>query len=257
MPEPKKPTAPRKKRLDQLLVEQGYFASRNRAQAAILEGLVFIGDVKLEKAVEQISPEAEITVKGGLSPYVSRGGMKLEHALLEFNVDVRGKIAIDVGASTGGFTDCLLQKGAEKVYAVDVGYGQLAWKIRQDPRVKVFERKNIRYVTLKDLGLEESEIDLAVIDVSFISLSKVFLPVYNLLKEKAEVIALIKPQFEARRGQVGKGGIVKDEKVRKEAVSRVKENAEGTGFFVKGVISSPLKGADGNVEYFLYLKKGE
>lgn len=189
-------------------------------------------------------------------PYVSRGGVKLEHALKEFKLDVKGKTAIDVGASTGGFTDCLLQNGAAKVYAVDVGYGILAWKLRQDPRVKVVERTNVRYLTLKDLGLRTSDLGLATVDVSFISLSKVLPAVYNLLADRADVVALIKPQFEAKREQVGKGGIVKDDKVREEVIARVKREAEVLGFSVKGLTQSPIEGADGNVEYLIHLTKG-
>jgi 23S rRNA (cytidine1920-2'-O)/16S rRNA (cytidine1409-2'-O)-methyltransferase len=188
-------------------------------------------------------------------PYVSRGGVKLEHALKEFGVEVKGKTAIDVGASTGGFTDCLLQHGAAKVYAVDVGYGILDWKLRQDPRVKVSERTNVRYLNLEGLGLRISDIVLATIDVSFISLSKVLPPVYNLLADKAEVIALIKPQFEAKREQVGRGGIVRDEAVRQEVIGKVKQEAEALGFKSKGIIKSPIEGADGNVEYLIWFSK--
>lgn len=193
-------------------------------------------------------------------PYVSRGGVKLEHALREFKVGVEGKVALDVGASTGGFTDCLLQHGAVKVYAIDVGYGQLEWKLRQDPRVKVIERTNIRYLSPEkfEARIPSSEFQIpnfATIDVSFISLSKVFPAVYNLLADKAEVVALIKPQFEARREQVGRGGIVKDEKVHKEVIEKVKKAAEENGFKVQGVIPSPIAGADGNVEFLIYLLK--
>jgi 23S rRNA (cytidine1920-2'-O)/16S rRNA (cytidine1409-2'-O)-methyltransferase len=190
-------------------------------------------------------------------PYVSRGGVKLEHALKEFKLDVKGKVSIDVGASTGGFTDCLLQNGAAKVYAVDVGYGILDWKLRQDPRVKVVERTNARYLTLKDLGLRTSDIGLCTIDVSFISLSKVLPAVYNLLAGKADVIALIKPQFEARRGQVEKGGIITDENVRQEVIEKVKAAAETQGFKVKGLTRSPIEGADGNIEFLIWLAKGQ
>lgn len=244
-----------KNRLDQLLVEQGFFSSRSRAQAAILEGSVFVNGKKIEKAGSLFSPDAAIEVKGKPHPYVSRGGVKLEKALDDFKIEVKGKIALDVGVSTGGFTDCLLQRGAKKVYAVDVGYGQLAWKLRQDQRVKVFERTNVRYLKLEDIGLQTSDISLCTIDVSFISLSKVLPAVYNLLAEEAEVLALIKPQFEARREQVGKGGIVKDEKVRREVVEKVKAEAEALGFEAKGIAESPITGTDGNVEFFVYLLK--
>jgi 23S rRNA (cytidine1920-2'-O)/16S rRNA (cytidine1409-2'-O)-methyltransferase len=245
-----------KKRLDQLLVERKLFSSRTRAQAAILEGRVFVDGQKMDKSGEGVSEEAKIEVRGEALPYVSRGGIKLEHALKEFKVKVTGRIALDVGASTGGFTDCLLKQGAAKVYAIDVGYGQLAWELRQDPRVKVVERTNIRYLTLEDLGLRTSDLELCTIDVSFISLSKVLPAVYNLLAGKAEVIALIKPQFEARREQVGKGGIVKDEQVHGEVIEKVKAGAEAMGFKAKGVVESPIKGADGNKEYFIHLIKG-
>ena len=189
-------------------------------------------------------------------PYVSRGGLKLAHALKEFNLDVHGKTAIDVGAATGGFTDCLLQNGAAKVYTVDVSYGQLAWKLRQDPRVKVTERKNVRFLALKDLGLMTSDIGLGVIDVSFISLTKVLPVVLGLLAEKAEVIALIKPQFEAKRDQVPRGGVIKDQAVRDETVERIKKAAVETGFTLGGLTQSPVEGADGNVEYLIRLIKG-
>jgi len=245
-----------KKRLDQLLVEKGFFPSRARAQAAVLAGLVFVNGKREDKAGAQFSPEARIEIKGQEHPYVSRGGVKLEKALAEFGVSSEGKACLDIGASTGGFTDCLLQRGAARVYAVDVGYGQIAWKLRQDPRVKVVERTNARHLRLQDLGLTGPAIELAVIDVSFISLSKILPAVYNLLKDGAEAVALIKPQFEARREQVGKGGIVRDEAVRKEVIERVKAEAEAIGFKAKGVIASPISGADGNVEFLIHLVKG-
>jgi 23S rRNA (cytidine1920-2'-O)/16S rRNA (cytidine1409-2'-O)-methyltransferase len=198
--------------------------------------------------------------------YVSRGGIKLEHALKEFKVDVLGRICLDIGASTGGFTDCLLQHGAAKVYAVDVGYGILAWKLRQDPRVVVVERTNARYLMPDELYFRKSKVEsreskiggkavLATMDVSFISLSKIFPAVYNLLEDHGEVVALIKPQFEARREEVGRGGIVRDEEVRKRVVEKIKKEAEAEGFGVKGVTPSPIKGAEGNVEIFVYLNK--
>ena len=244
-----------KQRLDQLLVERGLFSSRTQAQASIMAGLIFVNGQKSDKAGKSFPSDIEIKVKGQPHPYVGRGGLKLEQALKEFKINVKDRVALDVGASTGGFTDCLLQNGAAKVYAVDVGYGQLAWKLRQDPRVKVLERVNARNLTLKDLGLESSDIELAVIDVSFISLAKILPAVYNLLADQAEVIALIKPQFEAKREQVGKGGIVKDDKVRQEVVEKVKAEAKAIGLEVQGVIESPIKGADGNVEFLLFLKK--
>lgn len=189
---------------------------------------------------------------------MGRGGVKLESALKHFNINVKGRTALDVGASTGGFTDCLLQNGAARVYAIDVGYGQLDWKLRIDPRVAVVERTNVRYLTPDKLyppSEQTEKADLAVIDVSFISLSKVLPAVHELLPDKSEVLALIKPQFEARREQVGRGGIVKDEDVRREVIEKVKSAAKGIGFVEKGVIPSPIEGADGNIEYFIYLKK--
>ncbi|MBN3033213.1 MAG: TlyA family RNA methyltransferase [Candidatus Saganbacteria bacterium] len=193
--------------------------------------------------------------KKGPLPFVSRGGLKLDHALQEFQITVAGRIAIDIGAATGGFTDCLLQRGAAKVYTVDVSYGQLAWKLRQDPRVKVIERKNIRFLTLKDLGLTTSDIGLGVIDVSFISLTRVLPVVYNLLAEQAEVVALIKPQFEARREQVPRGGVIRDQAVRDETIAKIQAAAAGTGLKLGGLTQSPIKGADGNVEYLIRLIK--
>jgi len=188
-------------------------------------------------------------------PYASRGGIKLEHALREFKVEVKDKIALDVGASTGGFTDCLLQHGAKQVYAVDVGYGLLAWKLRKDPRVTVVERTNIRYLTPDKIYAEKPPAELAVIDVSFISLSKVLPAVYNLLKDQGQVLALIKPQFEARREQVGRGGVVREESVHAEVIEKVKKSAQALGFTVAGLTPSPITGADGNVEFFIHLKK--
>lgn len=187
--------------------------------------------------------------------FVSRGGLKLEHALNEFKIEVKDKLALDVGASTGGFTDCLLQRGAKKVYAVDVGYGILDWKLRNDPRVEVFERTNIRYLTLTDLQLTTYDLQLATIDVSFISLSKVLPVVYNLLTEKADVIALIKPQFEAKREQVERGGIVRSEGVRSQVIEKVKKAAAESGFEVRGLTTSPIEGAKGNVEFLIWLVK--
>lgn len=253
-----------KKRLDQLLVEKGFFPSRARAQAAVLAGQVLVNGERRDKAGAQFSPDVKIEIKGQEHPYVSRGGVKLEKALDEFGVSSEGKACLDIGASTGGFTDCLLQRGAATVYAVDVGYGQIAWKLRQDPRVKVIERTNVRYLTPEELyaGTQNTEhrtqkAGIAVIDVSFISLSKIFPAVYNLLADRADVVALIKPQFEARREQVGKGGIVRDEAVRNEVVARVRTEAEAIGFKAQGIIRSPISGADGNVEFLIHLVKGK
>ncbi|MDD4179665.1 MAG: TlyA family RNA methyltransferase [Candidatus Margulisbacteria bacterium] len=250
-----------KKRLDQLLVERALFPSRTRAQAAIMAGLVYVDGQKIDKAGQLIKDGAGVEVRGEVHPFVGRGGVKLAHALKEFKIDVTGRTALDVGASTGGFTDCLLQNGAAKVYAIDVGYGQLDWKLRNDLRVIVMERTNIRDLTWDELKQKtpNSELrtpNLAVIDVSFISLSKVFPAVYNLLADEAEVVALIKPQFEAKREQVGKGGIVRSDEVRSEVVEKVKVAAEAIGFKVKGLTQSPIEGADGNVEFLIHLAKG-
>lgn len=248
--------------MDQILVERGYFTSRTRAQATIMAGLVYVKQNKVDKSGSLFPADVEIEVRGEPHPYVGRGGVKLEGALEEFNIIVKDKVALDIGASTGGFTDCLLQKGAAKVYAIDVGYGQLAWKLRQDDRVAVIERTNVRHLTPEKLKakISHSELrtpNLAVIDVSFISLSKVLPAVYNLLADKAEIIALIKPQFEAKREDVGKGGIVRSEKVRSSVIEKVKAEAKAIGFEAKGLIESPITGADGNVEFLIHLVKEE
>jgi 23S rRNA (cytidine1920-2'-O)/16S rRNA (cytidine1409-2'-O)-methyltransferase len=242
-----------KLRLDRLLVERGLVESRERGQAIIIAGQVLVNGQKEEKSGSLVPADADICILGVQMPYVSRGGLKLEKALAEFKVDVREKTCLDVGASTGGFTDCLLQHGAKKVHAVDVGYGQMAWKIRQDPRVVVIERTNIREM---DAALIPEKIDIAVIDVSFISLEKVVPPVLTFLKPGAGIIALIKPQFEVGQGQVGKGGIVRDEAARTAAVEKVRTVFKNTGLDVRGIIPSPITGRDGNVEYLIYAVKG-
>jgi len=238
-----------KLRLDRLLVERGLVASRERGQALILAGQVLINGQKVEKAGSLVPGDADIRILGGQMPYVSRGGLKLEKALREFTIEVNGRIAVDVGASTGGFTDCLLQHGAKKVYAVDVGYGQMAWKIRQDPRVVVIERTNIRDI---DPVLIPEKADIVVIDTSFISLEKVIPSVLQFLNRGAGIIALIKPQFEVGKKQVGKGGIVRDETAREATKDRIVAFVEEQGFVVKGVIQSPITGQDGNVEYLMH-----
>jgi 23S rRNA (cytidine1920-2'-O)/16S rRNA (cytidine1409-2'-O)-methyltransferase len=238
----------KKIRIDRLLVERGLVESRERGQALILAGQVLVNGSKLEKAGALVPEDAEVRLLGEPLPYVSRGGLKLEGALRAFDLSVAGLVAIDVGASTGGFTDCLLHHGARKVYAVDVGYGQLAWKIRQDPRVVVVERTNIREM---DPSLIPEPVDLAVIDVSFISLEKVVPAVMRFLKPGARLVALVKPQFEVGRGQVGKGGIVRDDAARTAAVERVRNFVAGLGFVVSGVIPSPITGQDGNQEFLL------
>lgn len=237
-------------RLDRLLVDRGLVESRERGQAMILAGQVLVNDRKIDKAGTLVHVDADIHILGEQLRYVSRGGLKLEAALREFKVSVDGKTALDVGASTGGFTDCLLQHGCNKVYAVDVGYGQMAWKLRQDPRVAIIERVNIRYI---EPALVPDPVAIAVIDVSFISLEKVVPSILRFLKPKAEIIALIKPQFEVGREQVGKGGIVRDEGARTAAVERVTVFFRETGFDVRGVIPSPITGQDGNVEFLIYV----
>ncbi len=239
-----------KRRLDTLLVERGLVESRERAQSLILAGKVKVDGQVAHKPGKRVSADAEITLEEAL-PYVSRGGLKLEEALKRFQLDLSGLICADVGASTGGFTDCLLQHGAAKVYAIDVGYGQLAWKLRQDPRVVVLERTNIRYLE----SLPEP-IDLATIDVSFISLELVLPPVLNFLKPGGQIIALVKPQFEAGREQVGKGGVVKDPEVHGQVLHKVATMAQDLGLQVLGLIPSSLKGPAGNVEFFIHLSRG-
>ncbi|HEY3309303.1 MAG TPA: TlyA family RNA methyltransferase [Desulfuromonadaceae bacterium] len=243
-----------KQRLDKLLVERGLAPSREKAQALIMAGQVVVGDHTVDKAGQQVSDDADIRIKGEILPYVSRGGLKLKKALDEFSVDVNGLVALDVGASTGGFTDCLLQSGAAKVFAVDVGYGQLAWKLQQDQRVISIEKTNIRYLTLEQLG---QAADIAVIDASFISLSKVLPATVGLVKPGGSIIALIKPQFEVGRAAVGKGGIVRDPAAHEMAVNGVREAAREMGLSVNGLCDSPITGADGNREFLIWLKTKE
>ncbi len=248
MPSPEKKKA-EKIRLDRLLTERGISESREKAQALIFAGQVLVQGQKIDKAGALVPRDAEIRILGEVLPYVSRGGLKLAKALQEFHLSVTGKVALDIGASTGGFTDCLLQHGCAKVYAVDVGYGQMAWKLRQDPRVVVIERTNIREM---ELSVIPEPADIAVVDVSFISLEKVIPAVMKFLKPDSEIIALIKPQFEVGKESVGKGGIVRDEAARSAAVERVAGFVRDLGLEVKGVIPSPITGQDGNVEYLIY-----
>ncbi len=239
-----------KQRLDKLMVERGLAPSREKAQALIMAGQVVVGDHAVTKAGQQVIEDAAIRIKGDVLPYVSRGGLKLKKALDQFGIDVTGMVAIDVGASTGGFTDCLLQAGAVKVFAVDVGYGQLAWKLQQDPRVVSMEKTNIRHLTPDQLPERP---DLAVIDASFISLSKVLPATVALLKAGAFIIALIKPQFEVGRGEVGKGGIVRDPAAHEKAVEGVRQAAGELGLMVRAICDSPILGADGNKEFLILL----
>ena len=241
-----------KERLDKILVQRGLIASRDRARAVILAGQVVVDDHRVDKVGMQVSLDAEIRLKGEDMPYVSRGGLKLDKAIRDFKVDVENRVALDVGASTGGFTDCLLQRGVKKVYAVDVGYGQLAWKLREDSRVVNLERCNIRHL---DNQLLDEAPDLAVIDASFISLSKVLPPTLDLLSADAEILALIKPQFEVGRNQVGKGGIIKDSRLQDEVVEAICDSAIRLNCCVLGVIESPILGQKGNKEFLIHLQK--
>ncbi len=234
-----------------LLLEKGLSKSREEARGLILAGQVFVEGQRIDKAGYQIPEEATITIQGKISPYVSRGGIKLEEALRVFAIPVVGKIALDVGASTGGFTDCLLQHGAIRVYALDVGYGQLAWSLRHDPRVVVMEKVNARYLTPEMLP---EKVDLVTIDVSFISLTLILPAIQRLLNPKGEVIALIKPQFEVGKGAVGKGGVVREEAERQAVVNRLTLFAQERGFHIGGVIPSPIRGPKGNQEFLLYLR---
>ncbi len=220
----------------------------------IMEGNVFVENQREDKAGATFDTEAEITVKGNTLKYVSRGGLKLEKAMTHFGITLEGKVCMDIGASTGGFTDCMLQNGAVKVYSVDVGYGQFARKLRQDPRVVCMEKTNIRYVTPADI---DDVLDFASVDVSFISLTKVLIPARELLRDGGEMVCLIKPQFEAGREKVGKKGVVRDKAVHEEVVERIIEFASQNGFFVKNLEYSPIKGPEGNIEYLVYIRKDE
>lgn len=239
-----------KERLDVLLVSLGLAESRAKAQATIMAGEVYVNGQKADKSGMEVDITANIEVRGSACPYVSRGGLKLEKALRNFGVDPTGYVCSDSGASTGGFTDCLLQQGASKVFAIDVGYGQLAWKIRNDPRVVVMERTNIRYVTLEDLG---EPLDLSVIDVSFISLGLVFPVVKTLLKPTGQVLCLIKPQFEAGKDKVGKKGVVRDPAVHEEVLQNFISLAKSLDFTIRNLTFSPVKGPEGNIEFLAHL----
>ncbi len=244
----------KKVRLDLLLHERGLTESRERARTTIMSGLVFVNGQRIDKPGTVVDPDAQIEIHGDALPFVSRGGFKLDKALKVFPVDPSGKICIDCGASTGGFTDVLLQHGAAKVYAVDVGYGQLAWKLRTDERVVNLERCNLRYITSEQVP---EPLDLAVMDVSFISIRLVIPAVRELLKSGADYICLIKPQFEAGREEVGKKGVVRDPAVHERVVQEILTFASGAGFSVMGLDYSPIKGPEGNIEYICHLKLGD
>lgn len=240
-----------KERLDTLLVEKGFFETREKAKKSIMSGVIFIGDKRMDKAGEMVDVDSKIEIRGNALPYVSRGGLKLEKALREFKIDVSEKTALDVGASTGGFTDCLLKFGAKKVVSIDVGYGQFAWELRNDPRVTLMERTNIRYVKIDDIGFF---CDFCAIDVSFISLKLVLPVVKNLIKDDGEIVCLIKPQFEAGREKVGKKGVVRDPIVHKDVILDIINFSKSSGFSILNISYSPIKGPEGNIEYLLYLK---
>nr|WP_253285080.1 TlyA family RNA methyltransferase [Pseudoflavonifractor sp. MSJ-30] len=239
-----------KKRLDVLLTEQGYAENRTKAQAIIMSGIVYVDGQKADKPGTSYEETVAIEVRGAACPYVSRGGLKLEKALRDFGVKPEGFVCSDSGASTGGFTDCLLQQGAKKVFAIDVGYGQLDWKIRSDPRVVVMEKTNIRYVTPEQLG---EPLDLSVVDVSFISLKIVLPAIQKLLKQTGQVLCLIKPQFEAGRDKVGKKGVVREKSTHKEVLDDFVELADSLGFKILGLTFSPVKGPEGNIEFLGHL----
>ena len=243
-----------KERLDTLLVRQGYYESREKAKRAIMAGIVFVNGQKSDKAGNMIDTEAEIFVKENICPYVSRGGLKLEKSIKMFNLDLTDDVCMDIGASTGGFTDCMLQNGAVRVYAVDVGYGQLDWKLRNDERVVNMEKCNVRYLDPETIA---EPVDFISIDVSFISLKLIFPVAAQLLADDGHIVCLVKPQFEAGREQVGKKGIVRDRKVHEEVIENVIKYAADNGLYPHGLTFSPVTGAKGNIEYLLYLSKQE
>lgn len=242
-----------KERLDVILVRQGYAPSREKAKALLMAGSVFVDNQREDKAGAQFDEsKIKIEVKGKPIPYVSRGGLKLERALQEFPITLKDSVCMDIGASTGGFTDCMLQNGAGKVYAIDVGHGQLDWKLRCDERVVCMEKTNFRYVTDEQIS---EPVDFASVDVSFISLTKILPPARALLRMQGEMVCLIKPQFEAGREKVGKKGVVRDQKVHAEVMRAVTDYAEKIGFSVKGLTYSPIKGPEGNIEYLMWIEK--
>jgi 23S rRNA (cytidine1920-2'-O)/16S rRNA (cytidine1409-2'-O)-methyltransferase len=242
-----------KQRLDVVLVERGLAPTRQKAQAVIMSGVVFVNGQRADKAGAAVAADAAVEVRGNALPYVSRGGLKLEKAMREFSLRLDGFTCADIGASTGGFTDCMLQNGAEKVYAVDVGYGQLDWRLRGDPRVVCLERTNARYLTREQIP---DELDFASVDVSFISLALILPPLNRLMKEDGRVVCLVKPQFEAGREKVGKKGVVRDPAVHREVLEHFLTHAAENGFAVLGLTFSPIRGPEGNIEYLGCLRKG-
>ncbi len=243
-----------KVRIDTLLFEKGFFDSREKAKISILEGIVYINEVRVDKPGQMVEDSSNIIIRGEKLPFVSRGGLKLDKAIKVFDINVKDLVCMDIGASTGGFTDCLLQNDAKYVYAIDVGYGQLAWKLRQDERVKCMERTNFRYVKFDDIG---QYVDFFCTDVSFISLEKILPTAYSILKENGEGVCLIKPQFEAGRQEVGKKGVVRDKQIHIKVINKIIEFSKEIGFSIIGLDFSPIKGPEGNIEFLLYLKKSE
>lgn len=242
-----------KERLDVLLVQQGFFSSREKAKAIIMAGNVFVDGQREDKAGAMFDPDkVRLEVKGQTLKYVSRGGLKLEKAIEAFDLDLTDKVCMDIGASTGGFTDCMLQNHAARVYSVDVGHGQLAWSLRTDERVVCMEKTNFRYLTPEDIP---EKLDFASVDVSFISLSKILLPARRLLREEGQMVCLIKPQFEAGREKVGKKGVVREKRVQQEVIERIYTLAHILGFKILGLDFSPIKGPEGNIEFLIYLQK--
>ncbi len=242
----------KKERLDKLLVEKGIASTREKARALVMAGKVAVEGKVVDKAGTKIVLEAPIQLSGETFPYVSRGGEKLDGALQAFDIDPKGLVVMDVGASTGGFTDCVLQKGARRVYAVDVGYGQLAWRLQKDPRVVNLERRNVRYLRREEV---EEEIDLILVDTSFISIEKFIPHLLGFLKKGGAILSLIKPQFEVGRGEVGKGGVVRDARLHQKVIDRISNFCRGLELKVLGVTESPLLGPKGNKEFFIYLRK--
>lgn len=244
-----------KERLDVILVKQGLAESREKAKAILMAGNVFVDGQREDKAGTTFDEsKIHIEVKGSTLKYVSRGGLKLEKAMAQFLISLQDTVCMDIGASTGGFTDCMLQNGARKAFSIDVGHGQLAWKLRNDERVVCMEKTNFRYVTPEDIG---EAVDFASVDVSFISLTKILIPARNLLRNYGQMVCLIKPQFEAGKEKVGKKGVVRDPKVHEEVVHKVIDYADSIGFAIKGLTYSPIKGPEGNIEYLVYLEKKE
>lgn len=242
-----------KERLDVILVDQGYAGSREKAKAIIMSGNVYVDGQKEDKAGTAFDPgKIRLEVRGSTLKYVSRGGLKLEKAMEKWQFDLTEKVCMDIGSSTGGFTDCMLQNGAAKVYSVDVGHGQLAWKLRNDPRVVCMEQTNFRYMVRGDI---QEELDFASADVSFISLTKILIPARDLLKSGGQMVCLIKPQFEAGRGKVGKNGVVREPEIHREVIGKIVDYADSIGFAVLHLEFSPIRGPEGNIEYLIHLKK--